>query len=60
MKQVTKSNTPENEIDSVLHFPTIFSMGFFVMDPIFPTLGPGVFGHSGNFKYIKSFLIELL
>ena len=58
LKQATKSNTPENEIDFVLHVPTQFAMGFMLWDQIFPSLGPGVFGHSGNFRYyITSLLI---
>lgn len=60
LKQATKSNTPENEIDVVLNFPTSFSMGFILLDQAFPSLGPGVFGHNGNFKYIMSFSIDLL
>ncbi|CAF1139964.1 unnamed protein product [Rotaria sp. Silwood1] len=47
LKQATKSNTPEHEFDFVIHFPTKFSMGFILMDDIFPLFGPGVFGHNG-------------
>jgi CubicO group peptidase (beta-lactamase class C family) len=60
LKQATKSNTPENEIDLVLQFPTKISMGFFLMDEVFPSFGPGVFGHNGNFSYTTPFLIEFL
>ncbi|CAF4447166.1 unnamed protein product [Rotaria sp. Silwood2] len=47
LQQATKSNTPEHEIDFVIKFPTKFSMGFLLMDDIFPAFGPGVFGHNG-------------
>ncbi|CAF4777221.1 unnamed protein product, partial [Rotaria sp. Silwood1] len=47
LKQATKSNTPEGEIDVVLNIPIQFSMGFMLLDLIFPTLGPGIFGHTG-------------
>jgi CubicO group peptidase (beta-lactamase class C family) len=60
LKKATKSNTPANEIDMVLNAPTVFGMGFLLWDQIFPSLGPGVFGHSGNFKYPTLFLSELL
>jgi len=58
LKQATKSNTPANEIDQVLKLPTKFSMEFFLMDEVFPFLGPVVFGHNDNFRYTMSFLIE--
>jgi CubicO group peptidase (beta-lactamase class C family) len=58
LKQATKSNTPANEIDQVLMLPTKLSMGFFLLDEAFPSLGPVVFGHNGNFRYTMSFLIE--
>jgi CubicO group peptidase (beta-lactamase class C family) len=60
LKQATKSNTPEGEIDMVLQVPSNLGMGFFLWDAVFPLLGQGVFGHTGNFKYITSLLIELL
>ncbi|CAF3124760.1 unnamed protein product [Rotaria sp. Silwood2] len=47
LQQATKSNTPEHEIDFVIKLPTKFSMGFILMDDIFPAFGPGVFGHNG-------------
>ncbi|CAF1009378.1 unnamed protein product [Rotaria sordida] len=47
LKRATKSNTPDGELDFVIHFPTKFSMGFILLDDIFPLLGPGVFGHNG-------------
>ena len=50
LKQATKSNTPDNEIDLVLRSPTKLSMGFFLYDQAFPSMAPGVFGHSGKFK----------
>lgn len=57
MKQATKSNTPANEIDLILHMPTQISMGYFLMDQAFPSLGPGVFGHSGNFNHVMVLLV---
>ncbi|CAF4612723.1 unnamed protein product, partial [Rotaria sp. Silwood2] len=47
LKRATKSNTPDHELDVVLQLPTDFSMGFILLDDIFPSLGPGVFGHNG-------------
>ncbi|UJR18413.1 hypothetical protein I4U23_005318 [Adineta vaga] len=47
LKRATKSNTPLHEIDFVLNVTTTFAMGFFLMDDVFPLLGPGVFGHQG-------------
>jgi CubicO group peptidase (beta-lactamase class C family) len=54
LKRATKSNTPANEIDVVLHIPSQISMGFFLLDQAFPLLGPGVFGHNGNLKYYNT------
>ncbi|CAF2139740.1 unnamed protein product [Rotaria magnacalcarata] len=47
LKVAIKSNTPENEIDLVLQLPTKFGMGFLLMDQNFPSLAPGIFGHTG-------------
>jgi CubicO group peptidase (beta-lactamase class C family) len=60
LNQATKSNTPENEIDVVLNLPTNFGMGFSLLDKVFPSFGPVVFGHSGNYHYLTLFLIEFL
>ncbi|CAF1391400.1 unnamed protein product [Rotaria sp. Silwood1] len=47
LEQATKSNTPEGELDFLLKLPSRFSMGFMLMDAVFPSLDPDVFGHSG-------------
>ncbi|UJR32596.1 hypothetical protein I4U23_020056 [Adineta vaga] len=47
LQQATKSNTPANEIDYVVKVITNFSMGFLVMNEMYPLLGHGVFGHVG-------------
>jgi CubicO group peptidase (beta-lactamase class C family) len=60
LKRATQSNTPGNEIDAVLNFPTKFGMGFLLLDEAFPSFGPVVFGHSGNFNYTISLLIQFL
>jgi len=52
LKQVTKSNTPENEPDQVLmSLPTIFAMGLMTYGSVFDPLGPETFGHNGEFNY---------
>jgi CubicO group peptidase (beta-lactamase class C family) len=60
LKQATKSNTPAKEIDVVLNLTTKFGMGFSLLDEVFPSLGPVVFGHSGNYHYLTLFLIDFL
>ncbi|CAF0863988.1 unnamed protein product [Adineta steineri] len=47
LKEATKSNTPPGEIDSVFNVTSVLAMGFFLLDRTLPSLGPGVFGHSG-------------
>ncbi|CAF1364349.1 unnamed protein product, partial [Rotaria sordida] len=50
IKKATKSNTPDNEPDQVLmNIPTIFGMGFMTYGSVFNPLGPGTFGHNGEF-----------
>lgn len=48
LRQATKSNTPPGEIDMVVLIPTQLAMGFFLWDPLWPSMAPGIFGHSGN------------
>ncbi|CAF4057590.1 unnamed protein product [Adineta steineri] len=47
LKEATKSNTPPGEMDSVFNVTSVLAMGFFLLDRTLPSLGPGVFGHSG-------------
>ncbi|CAF4071064.1 unnamed protein product, partial [Adineta steineri] len=47
LKEATKSNTPPGEIDSVFNVTSVLAMGFFLLDRTLPSLGQGVFGHSG-------------
>ncbi|CAF1380268.1 unnamed protein product [Didymodactylos carnosus] len=54
LKQATKSNTPENELDQIFNTPTTFGMGFQTYGPVFNLLGPGTFGHNGEFNYYLS------
>ncbi|CAF5060492.1 unnamed protein product, partial [Rotaria sp. Silwood1] len=46
MQRATRQNTPQDEIDVNL-FPIPFGMGFMLYDQMFPSLGPGTFGHQG-------------
>lgn len=48
LNQATKSNTPLGEIDEVLQIPNQLAMGFYLLDPLWPSLKSTVFGHSGN------------
>ena len=48
LRQATQSNTPPGEIDEVLQVPSQFAMGFFLFDPLWPSLNSSVFGHNGN------------
>ena len=49
LKRAIRSNTPTNEIDLVLNTSSKFGMGFLLLDDLFSSLGPNLFGHSGNF-----------
>lgn len=48
LKQAIKSNTPENELDLLTNTSLPFSMGFTILDQIFPFFKSQIFGHPGN------------
>jgi hypothetical protein len=48
LKQATKSNTPENELDFLAHLSTSFAMGFGRLDQLFSFFKSEIFGHAGK------------
>ena len=51
LQRAIKSNTPPGEIDFVLNITINFAMGYLLYQDFFPSLGPVIFGYSGNFRH---------